>query len=150
MKPATSKMEHSRLPAAIQPGVLLTQTFPLMLLLLLLLSWYYSSNIKELYPSRSAGKKLHIGYGAVKRKRWQGSRKHCRKGESVSYCHERRMGNGHRDGWRLISPVQWFRGGSGANFVPPSGYLLLPLDNDNASWISNTWQKKVTFSGSND
>lgn len=26
--------------------------------------------------------------------------------EGVSYCQERRMGNGHRDGWRLISSLQ--------------------------------------------
>lgn len=62
---ATSEMRCSRLPADIQPGVLLHQTLPLIPLLPLLLSSHYSSNMKELHPSRSTGKKKrHIRYGA--------------------------------------------------------------------------------------
>lgn len=86
----------------------------------------------------SRGEKDDKGTGEVK---------YCRKGERVSYCQERRMGNGHMDGWRLISSLQWFRwGGGSANFVPPSAYLLLPLDTDNTDWIWNTSGEKVTFS----
>lgn len=50
----------------------------------------------------SRGEKDDKGTGEVK---------YCRKGERVSYCQERRMGNGHMDGWRLISSLQWFRWG---------------------------------------
>lgn len=104
---------------------------------------------KTTHKTWGGGKLIYKMFGGEKHDKGTGEEAYCRKGERVSYCQQRRMGNGHMDGWRLIS-LQWFRGGSGDNFVPPSGYLLLPLDTDNTGWIWNALGEKGTFSISND
>lgn len=131
------------------------QTFAFILLLL----FCYHSNTamilnnfnrpKTLNKLWSRGKFICKMSRGEKDDKGTGEEKYCRKGERVSYCQERRMGNGHMDGWRLISSLQWFRWwGGGGGGVGGAVLILFHLqDTCSCRWTLITQAEYETHQG---